>query len=129
MISEENIKDGVSIPLVAAFFGLKIVPFPFALGGNNLNPKLLLHEEYIEYKSLFRTQTKTYQEIDEVDVFVSNLKVFSIGTTNIRLSFTGSVFTFMGNLNDLEKLKEVLLFLRAKGCRLSDKAASLLEYV
>jgi hypothetical protein len=127
MISEENIKDGVSIPLVAAFCGLRILPFPFALGGNNLNPKLLLYEEHLEYKSLFRTQTKTYQEIAEVDVYVNNLKVFSIGTTNIRLSFTGSVFTFMGNLNDLEKLKEVLFFLREKGCWLSDKAASLLD--
>jgi len=110
------------IHLVAAFKGIKFIPPPFVFGHNNLNPKLILRENGIEFKSLLFTQHKPYASIDKVDVFINDIKVLGITTTNIIIVFKDSIFTFTGNLNNLEKLKELVILFDDKQCSLSEKA-------
>lgn len=110
------------IELVAAFVGLTFLPQPFVLGSNTINPKLVLHEEEIEYRALFTTNTVRYTELEKVDVFLFGKK-----TTNLCLSRPNSIFTFVGNLNNKAKLIEVLQFLQTKNCRLTDRAINLVN--
>jgi len=113
------------IHLVAAFKGVKFIPPPFVFGHNNLNPKLILKEAEIEFKSLLFTQHKPYTSIDKIDVFINDFKVLGITTTNIIIVFKDSIFTFTGNLNSLEKLKELVALFDDKQCPLSEKAQRL----
>lgn len=114
------------IALVAAFKGAKFIPSPFTLGHNNLNPKLILKDAGIEFRSMFLTQHKKYADIQEVDVYINKIKLAGISTTLIILSFKDSIFTFSGNVNSLEKLKELVLFFKEQHCPISKNAQNLL---
>ena len=109
------------IQLAAAFLGLKFLPHPLVLGSNNLNPKLILHDEQVEYRATFSTDLISYTAIEKIDVY------FSYKTTTIRIIRQDSVFTFAGNLSDKNKLVDVLQFFKNKNCLLTDKASKVLQ--
>ncbi len=115
----------LKVDLVAGFASFKFLPPPFSVGHNNLNPKLILKENGLEFRGAFFTNHKKYGDIEKVDCSVSSIGLF--GKNMIRLSFTDTIFTFSGNIRTLEGLKEVLAFLDGKGCLLSEKAKNLLE--
>lgn len=104
-----------TIKLTASFLGLKFLPPPFGLGSNSINPKLILHDDELEYR-VFRTNSVGYSDIEQIDIFLF------YKTTNLLVFRRDSVFTFGGNLNDKAKLIEVLAFLASKGCVLTEKA-------
>lgn len=116
----------IAIQLIAAFKGVKFIKMPFVLGSNNLNPILILRENHITYRNLFLKSNKTYECIETVDVFISKSKLFNKLTTNICLYFKDSIFTFVGNTNDLEGLRMVVNLLKNKDCSLSKKANDLI---
>lgn len=125
--SMHDMNKNIEIKLVAAFKGVTFIPSPFVLGHNNINPKLILKEQGIEFKNLFFTQEKQYSEIKEVTIFINNFKLLGVKTTNVCLSFNNSVFTFIGNLNDEKKLRELLALFKKKGCNLTSEAQFFLE--
>ncbi len=120
-------KKEVKVSLVAAFQSLKFLPKPLAIGANNVNPKLLLLEDGIEYRNLFFTNRKRYDQIEMIDIHLGSFEMLSVKTTNIYISFNDSIFTFMGNLNSLDKLKNLLIEFRDRGCPLSEEALNLID--
>ena len=110
------------VNLVASFLGLKFLPPALGIGSNSLNPKLIFHEDEIEYR-VFLTNRVAYSDIEKVDVLIF------YKTTNLLLTRKDSVFTFGGNLNDKARLVEVLKFLQRKDCFLTEKALNLMNDV
>ena len=115
-----------SVSLKAAFKGVKFIKMPFVIGTNNLNPLLELYQNDIQYRNLFFKSTKRYETIETVDVFVHKGMLLGKTTTNICLYFKNSIFTFVGNTDNLEQLKEVVIFFKDRGCNLSKKAQDLI---
>ena len=109
----------VSVPLLAAFIGLKVVPF-FSFGYNNLNPKLRFFSDHLEFKC-FRTQRRAYSEIQCIEV----LRAKSLATQNLELHFKNSSFKYIFNVVNAETLRKALEFLENKGCVLSPQAQNL----
>lgn len=113
-------QDGaVTVPLTAAFSGLRYMPDWWAFGANNLNPKLVLSEAGIEYRVFFVRQ-KAYSEIEKVDATSSwkgNILFFY---------FRNSTWTFIANVGEKNKLEPVLKFLKQKGVPLTEQAESYL---
>jgi hypothetical protein len=104
------------VKLIAAFLGIKFIPLPFVFGINNLNPKLILSESEIEYRSFLLTRRLPYDEVQKVDIYLAHR------TTNIHIIKRNSVFTFVGNTNDKRELFECLEYLKRKKCLLTSKA-------
>ena len=114
--TEESISaEGKSIPIRAAFLGLKCLPSLFAVGHNNLNPELLLYGDHLKIKSV-KKYTIAYNEIREI----SALKW--IGTRNVRLKLKSGVLTHTANVKDDESFVALLSFLRDKGIELRSSA-------
>lgn len=111
--------DGVEIPLLAAFIGLKSIKF-FTFGYNNLNPRLRFFNDHLEYKC-FRTQRRAYSEIQCIKV----LSAKSLATQNLELHFKNSSFKYVFNVVNAETLRKALEFLENKGCVLSPQAQNL----
>ncbi len=114
-IKERMTEDGVPIPIRATFISLKFMPSPFAVGHNNLNPKLTLYSDHLAIKSV-KTYEISYDDVREVGV----LKWF--GTRNIRLKLKSGLLTHTANVRDDESFKCVLNFLSEKGLVLNSKA-------
>lgn len=110
----------MKINLRAAFLGLKFLPHPLGIGGNNLNPKLFLHDNEIEYRNVFTTHKLRYDAIDKVDTFTT------FKTNNIILKPSNSIFTHSFNVKDKEQFKVALQFLSEKNCPLTDKAIKMM---
>ncbi len=108
----------VNVPLIASFTMIKGL-YPLSLSNNSISPRLLLHESYAEYKVLF-SRKRPYSDIEQVHILLAP------ATTNIILEFKDSRKSFAGNLNNRQKLAEVLRILKQK-CRLSPKAQEFLE--
>ena len=108
------------IALRAGFVSLKFLPSPLSIGGNNINPKLVLDRDHFEYRGLFSSKARMYSEIEEIDIYVNILPIFS--SSNISFKFKDSPFTFSASLRKGEELIDLLIFLQEKGCKLSKKA-------
>ncbi|MEZ5002627.1 MAG: hypothetical protein R2730_06290 [Chitinophagales bacterium] len=111
----------MKINLRAAFLGLKFLPHPLGIGGNNLNPKLLLHDNEIEYRNVFTTRKLHYNAIEKVNTFTT------FKTNNIIIKPFNSIFTHSFNVKDKEQFKMALKFLSEKNCPLTDKAIKMME--
>jgi hypothetical protein len=127
-MKKKEVSDIVlKVDLLVAFLSFKFLPSPLVFGKNNLNPKLILKSKTIEYRSLFLTRERSYEEIELVDIFVNSTRIFSMTTTNVRIYFNSTIFVFVGNTNSLDKLKKVLRAFEAKNCKLSEKAKALIK--
>lgn len=113
--------EGVSVPLLAAFIGLKAIPF-FSFGYNNLNPKLRFCADFLEFKC-FRTQTKAYAQVERVEI----LRAQSLATQNLELHFKNSPFKYTFNVVNSDTLKKALAFLQGKACPLSAAAQAFIK--
>ena len=117
--------DGLRIPLRAAFVGMKGIDW-LALGHNNLNPLLVLHDTEVEF-SILRKQRRPYHAIEYVDFGQA------LGTDLLIIAWRGSYLTFAGNvqfLDDLppaDALRDLLQFFESKQVRLSPRAQTWLH--
>ena len=109
--------------LIAGFGSFKFIPTPIVLWTNNANPKLVLHDSYIEYRNGFATNKLTYDDIDKIDVYF-----FRNSTNNIVISKKTGPTTFIGNFRTRTQLIEFVKAFQVKGCTLTSKAENLLEY-
>lgn len=112
--------NDVPVTLLASFGGLKFLPSLFAIGYNNRNPQLVFLQEGIEYRLFFK-KYKKYSDIASIDIAILP------GTKNLQFTFHDSVFTFIANVYDEDRLKNALIFLEKKHCSLSPKAKEFLK--
>lgn len=110
--------NSLNVPLKASFGGWKFLPW-IAWGSNSLKPKLTLHTDRIEFR-LFRLRQKPYTSVSLVD-YRSSWR-----TENIVIEFSDSVSTFIGNTGDRELTRTALIYLRDKGCPISERAKLLI---
>ncbi|WP_160139677.1 hypothetical protein [Chryseobacterium sp. c4a] len=108
----------INVPLIGSFILVKGL-YPISIANNSISPRLILHDTFVEYKVLF-TKKRAYNEIQQVHILLAPL------TTNIILEFKDSRKSFAGNLNNKQKLAEVLRILKQK-CPLSLKAQQFIE--
>lgn len=107
--------------LRAGFVGLRFLPDIIALGTNNLNPKLILRQEAIEYRGAFFTSTIAYSDVEKVAVaFIGR------GTNNLTITPRIGLTTFTGNFRHRSQLYQFLAFLSSKGCPLTPHTQQLL---
>ncbi len=111
-------EQGMAIPLRISFIGVKSVRW-FALAHNNLSPLLVLFEDHLVQRVVFKKSRK-YSEIAYVDVSVTD-------TENLDIAYTDSRFTFSCKLKAKQDLIAVLKFLGQKGVRLTESAKRLLS--
>ena len=100
--------------LRAGFIGLRFLPNIIAIGTNNLNPKFILHEEYIEYKGAFFTNELAYSAVEKVEA-----AFIGTGTNNLTITPQTGLTTFTGNFHAREQLCQFLDILDTKGCLLT----------
>jgi hypothetical protein len=87
MGNEFLLKDNMNIKIIAGFVGLKFLPKLMSIEHNNLNPKLILKKDSIEYKGAFFTNNSSYDSIESIDIYTNDsLKVGRIGTINLTYS-------------------------------------------
>lgn len=110
---------GTHIPLIAAFTGVKGVPW-VALSWSSLAPRLILQEQDFHYQAI-RLERRPYSDIASVDLHTT------IGTVNIVLAFRDSVLTFAGNTGSKDIAAKALAILQQKGCPLTPRARALLS--
>lgn len=111
-------QEGISIPLRISFIGLKSVPW-IALGHNSLAPLLVLFEDHLVQRVIFK-KTRKYSEIEYVDVSVTDTK-------NFEIAYTDSPFTFSCKLKARQDLIAALKLFGRKSVRLGEKAQRLLS--
>jgi hypothetical protein len=106
-------EEGRAVPLRISFVGLKSLGW-VALAHNNFAPLLVLHEDHLVQKVIFR-KTRKYSEIEYVEVSTTD-------TDNLDIAYAGSAFTFCCKLKSPQDLVEELKLFAAKGVRLADEA-------
>ena len=109
---------GLVIPLRVSFIGLKSVP-KIALAHNNLAPMLVLFEDHLVQRVIFKKPRK-YSDIESVDVS-------STDTPNLDIAYTDSRWTFSCKLEDKRDFIKVLHFFERKGVRLGAEARRMLS--
>jgi hypothetical protein len=109
--------ETLKVNVIASFLGLKFLPRVIALAFNNLNPKLILTNDDIEYRAFVFNRRLAYAEIESVDILLW------IQTTNVYLVRNNSIFTVSANTNNEYELYRCLEYLKRKGCNLSERAS------
>ena len=109
---------GVNIPLRISFVGLKSARV-VALAHNNLAPLLILFEDHLVQRVIFRKERK-YSEVEYVDVTRTD-------TDNLEIAYRDSSFTFSCKVRAEQDLVRALILLARKGVTLGDKARGLLS--
>lgn len=113
MATRSEAGEGRSVPLRISFVGLKSLGW-VALAHNNLSPLLVLHEDHLEQRVVFR-KARRYREIERVDVTTTD-------SDNLEIGYAGSAFTFACKLKSQHDLAGVLEFFASKGVSLGDGA-------
>jgi len=108
----------VAIPLRISFVGLKSARW-VSLAHNNFSPALVLFEDHLVQKVVFRKARK-YSEIEYVDVSVTD-------SENLDVAYADSWFTFSCKLKARQDLVKALNFFGRKGVKLGDGAKRLLS--
>lgn len=109
-------EEGYKVPIRASFRGPKAIPM-LALAKNNMNPLLVLHEEYLEFRVLGRA-SKRYTDIEWVTTYSNH--------RSLRMAFVDDGFVFSAFLPNREEMASLMAFLDRKGVTLTDHARSLL---
>lgn len=109
---------GLAISLKVSFIGLKTMP-AIALAHNNLAPLLVLFEDHLVQRVIFKKPRK-YSEIEYVEVSRTD-------SDNLDIAYADSRFTFSCKLAEKRDLTKVLQFLDRKGVRLGERARRLLS--
>lgn len=117
----ENIQiippDGIRVPITFSFTGLR--PFGGVLGfsRNNLNPKLTLFDDRMEYRVVLKG-SKRYGDIEQVK---------ARGGRELVFYFYSNLLTLTIYAADAEDRITLLNFLRSRGVSLDEKARALVN--
>jgi hypothetical protein len=101
-----NGSGGSEIPLIAAFGGIRSLPW-VGFATNNLNPKLMIGQTGITYR-LLRLRTRAFEELEAVDV-----RIFG-ATVTLVFVFRYSPFTLEANVGSITLAAETLTILVPK---------------
>lgn len=94
---------GAVVPVLATFTGLTFLPWG-AIASNNLNPRLSVYPDRIEFKVIM-SQTRQISDIAEVDVQLARR------TVNLVFRFHHSSSTFIANVGQKAIAAQVLSML------------------
>ena len=111
-------ETGFAVPLRAAFLVFKRWPL-FGVASNNLNPRLTLFAEHLEY-SVLRVKRRSYRDIATVDA-----RQWLSGN-NLIFHWQGGLFSVSANVGQAAALVAVLEFFVSKGFALSETAKQIL---
>jgi hypothetical protein len=84
-------EGGKVVPVIAAFAGVRGLPWWFALASNNANPSLVIFASGIRYR-MIRRHERRFDEIARVEVRTA------WKTVNIEMRFHGELMTFAVNV-------------------------------
>jgi len=109
--------EGILVPITFSFTGLK--PFGGVLGfaRNNLNPKLTLFDDRMEYRVIVKS-SKRYGDIEQVK---------ARGGRELVFYFYSNILTLSVYLAHADDRVTLLNFLRSRGVNLDDKARALVN--
>ena len=97
---------GRAIPVIAAFVGIRGLPWWFAVASNNAAPSLVILPSGVRYR-VIRTHERRFSDIERVDVRTA------WATVNIEMRFRGDALTLMANVGTRELARATLDLLPA----------------
>jgi len=97
---------GRAIPVIAAFVGIRGLPWWFAVASNNAAPSLVILPSGVRYR-VIRTHERPFSDIERVDVRSA------WATVNIEMRFRGDALTLMANVGTKELARATLELLPA----------------
>ena len=95
-------EDGwTTIPVAAAFTGVRFLPWWLGIATNNARPLLAIGPNAVRYRVIVK-QERPFSDIETIDVRTA------WKTANLCLFFRGSAFTFMANLRTVDACAQAL---------------------
>ena len=107
--------EGVNVPVFNAYIGYRLFNVH-----NGIWPKFTLFEDHFDYRVL-QTRSCRYEQVDKIDYYSG---IWGMGA-DITMSFTDGRWNLSLNMNTTNS-KEVLKFLKQKGCKLTEQAEKML---
>ena len=111
-------EGGKTIPVMAAFAGVKGMPWWFAIASNNANPSLVIFSSGIRYR-MIKKRERRFEEIERIEVRTA------WKTVNIEMHFRGEMLTFAVNVGTLPAAQAALVLFPAT-VPMSDRARAVL---
>ncbi|MET0338509.1 MAG: hypothetical protein ABW063_12210 [Caulobacter sp.] len=96
--------DGSSVPVIAAFTGVRGLPWWFAVAVNNANPTLAITPSAVRVK-VIRTTEHAMADVELVDVRTA------WKTVNLHIRFKGQALTYAANLGSRSLARDALTLL------------------
>ncbi len=109
--------EGINVPISHSFSGIKPLGGVFGVSRNNLNPRLILYDDRLEYRVILKG-IKRYGDIEQVKIR---------GGRQVQFAFYGSLLTLSVWLTNAEDRLTLLKFLRSRGINLDEKARALVN--
>ncbi len=102
--------EGIHVAVTQTFSGLKPLGGGVGISHNNMNPRLVLYDDRIEYRVIIKT-SRRYGDIERVKVF---------GKRQLRFVFYGQILTFSAWLSNPEDRATLVDFLRSRGVNIEE---------
>lgn len=109
---------GRAIPVIAAFIGIRGLPWWFAVSSNNAAPSLIILPSGVRYR-VIKLRERPFSDIERIDVRTA------WATVNIELRFHSEALTLMANVGT-QKLARATLELLPKNIALTPRARAIL---
>ena len=97
---------GRAIPVIAAFIGIRGLPWWFAVASNNAAPSLVILPSGVRYR-VIKLRERPFSDIERIDVRTA------WATVNIEMRFRGEALTLMANVGTRELARATLDLLPA----------------
>lgn len=115
---QSDAEEGMAVPVLAAFAGVKGMPWWFAVASNNATPSLVIFSSGIRYR-MIRQNERLFDEIEKVELRTA------WKTVNIEMHFRGERLTFAVNVGTTAAARAALSLFPAT-VTLSDQAGLVL---
>lgn len=112
-------EGGKVIPVIAAFAGVRGLPWWFALASNNANPSLVIFAYGIKYR-MIRKYDRRFDEITRIEVRTA------WKTVNIEMQFHGDLLTFAVNIGTIAAARSALALFPPR-INMSERAKAILS--
>lgn len=111
-------EGGKAIPVIAAFTGIRGLPWWFAVASNNAAPTLIILPSGLRYR-VIKTHERPFSDIELIDVRTA------WATVNVEMRFRGEALTLMANVGT-KKLARTTLELLPETIPLTARARAIL---
>jgi hypothetical protein len=118
-VTETDENGGKVVPVVAAFLGVRGLPWWFAVASNNANPTLVVLPTSLRYR-VIGLRERPFSAIEQIDVRTA------WKTVNIEIRFHGTWLTLAFNVGATDLARQVLALLPASA-PMTSRAQSLLK--